>query len=239
MVVVKICGLTREEDVVASARAGAWALGFVFAPSRRMVTAERVREMLARTGLDKPSEVRPRLAGVFVDVSAEEIAECVEESGIDTVQLHSLGGPIAEEVRRAIGPRWRRLVEDGMLSSGPALKIVRAIPVDPDGDDEAAVVARVRDFGEGADLLLFDTSKSGAFGGTGVPFRWEVVRKAAGARRFLIAGGITPQNAPEALRRSGAWGVDVSGGVEVSPGVKDQRLIEELMKAVQAEGNVE
>lgn len=239
MLVVKICGLAREEDVVASARAGVWALGFVLAPSRRRVTAERVRDMLAGAGLEKPAEARPRLVGVFVDASAEEIATCVEESGIDTVQLHSLGGPTAEEVRRAIGARWRWPAETGTRSPEAALKIIRAIPVDPEEDDEAAVAARVRDFGEGADLLLFDTSKSGDFGGTGVPFRWELVREAAGARRFLIAGGITPRNAAEALRRSGAWGVDVSGGVEVGPGVKDQRLIEELTKAVRAEGNVE
>jgi phosphoribosylanthranilate isomerase len=195
--------------------------------------------MLARVELEKTGETRPCLVGVFVDASAEEIAACVEECGIDTVQLHSLGGPTAEEVRRAIGARWRRPAEAGTLSSEPAPTIIRAIPVDAEEDDEATVAARVRDFGEGADLLLFDTSKSGVFGGTGVSFRWELVRQAAGARRFLIAGGITPLNAAEALRRSGAWGVDVSGGVEVSPGVKDHRLIEELVKAVQAEGNAE
>jgi len=86
--------------------------------------------------------------------------------------------------------------------------------------------------------VLLDTHVDGRFGGSGYAFPWELAGEAARelgpGPAFLVAGGIGPGNARKALARSGAWGVDVSSGVESSPGVKDHGLMERLVAQVGA-----
>jgi phosphoribosylanthranilate isomerase len=80
---------------------------------------------------------------------------------------------------------------------------------------------------------LFDTRSAGRFGGTGTPFPWHLAREAAGDIPFLVAGGIGPSNAAEAVAASGAIGVDVSSGLESSPGVKDPDLLRALFATLE------
>jgi hypothetical protein len=112
--VVKICGLTRLEDAVLARDLGAWALGFVFAPSPRRLAPAAARVLIdgvARTPrgrIGPPTEGRyapvpaPLSVGVFGDVSAAEIARVVEQVGLDAVQLHGESGPGARSVREAL-----------------------------------------------------------------------------------------------------------------------------------------
>jgi phosphoribosylanthranilate isomerase len=220
--VVKICGLTRAEDVRLARDLGAWALGFVFAPSPRRLTPAAARGLI-RAVREAPEGRRPPLAiGVFGDEPAEEIALIVREAGLDGVQLHGLAGPRAEEVRAAVGRR-----------DGPLL-IVKALPVAPDAtrlDDLAATVAAA---GEEADVVLLDTKTTGRFGGSGTAFPWRLAREVAGVVPLLVAGGIGPGNARAALGESEAWGVDVSSGVELAPGVKDAGLLARLFAEMDA-----
>jgi phosphoribosylanthranilate isomerase len=80
-----------------------------------------------------------------------------------------------------------------------------------------------------ADVVLLDTSTGARFGGTGSAFPWALAAEVGSGCPLLIAGGITPENVGAALRESGAWGVDVSSGVERSPGVKDAERLRRLL----------
>jgi phosphoribosylanthranilate isomerase len=249
--VVKICGLTRLEDVVLARDLGAWALGFVFAPSPRRLTPAAARGLIgALAGADggqagasvSPGREVPRVAdgrpvpevprvtgvpltvGVFTGSSAEEIAQVAEEVGLDAVQLHGRGGPDADAVRAALVSR-----------AYPAL-IIQAVPVGPGtdgGETFAGAVARAR---AQADLVLLDTGTAESFGGTGTAFPWRLAAEVGKGLPLLVAGGITPDNVRRALEESGAWGVDVSSGVEASPGIKDPLLLRELFRQMRQEG---
>ena len=232
---MKICGLTRLEDVLLACELGAWAIGFVLAPSPRRLTPAAVRGLMGRAGVARPpgtkrahSAVRPGIplaVGVFGDETAEQIARVVVEVGLDGVQLHGLSGPGGASVRAAL-VGWER-----------PLLIIQAVPVAPEGIDSSALRSQMAAVREEADLVLLDTGVAGRFGGTGTAFPWGLAREAGEGVPFLVAGGIGPENARAALSESGAWGVDVSSGIEVWPGIKDARLMERLIDQVGALGS--
>jgi phosphoribosylanthranilate isomerase len=228
--VVKLCGLTRPEDVLAACALGVWSLGFVFAASPRRLTPEAARvlaEEARGAAAAEPGQSQgtaPLLAGVFVDSAAGDIAEIVREVGLDAVQLHGLRGPSVAEVRAAL---------DGL---GRGVLVIRAVPVDPDTLEASALGRAIVQAREEADVVLLDTRTSARFGGSGTAFPWpvarEAVRSAGPGFPLLLAGGIGPENVRTALTESGAWGVDVSSGVESAPGIKERRLMERLVAQV-------
>jgi phosphoribosylanthranilate isomerase len=231
---VKVCGLTRLADVLLARRLGAWALGFVFAPSPRRLTPAAARRLIAGASAARPRGAppvqggarpgAPLAVGVFGDESAEHIARTVAEVGLDGVQLHGLSGPGAAAVRAALAG-WER-----------PLLIIQAVPVGPEGGDPSALRSLMAAARREADLVLLDTGVAGRFGGTGIAFPWGVARQAGEGAPFLVAGGIDSENVLAALAESGAWGADVSSGIEVSPGIKDARLMERLLDRVGALG---
>ncbi|MBN1631738.1 MAG: phosphoribosylanthranilate isomerase [Thermoleophilia bacterium] len=230
---VKICGLTRLEDVLHAWDLGVWATGFVFAPSPRRLTPAAAYGLIREAARRRPDSVRElkspgvRLTltiGVFGDVSAEEIATVVEDVDLDGVQLHGLGSPGGDTVRSALAERGRVLT-----GRGRPLLVIQAVPVDPEiasADSLAQMVTAAR---TQADVVLLDTKAGGRFGGSGTAFPWRLAREAAADGPLLVAGGIGPENARAALDESGAWGVDVSSGVELSPGIKDPALMKDLI----------
>jgi len=249
--VVKICGLTRAEDVIAARDLGAWALGFVFAPSPRRLAPDAARRLIERAAETAPSAPElvqasaddqgafafpafPAAAslavGVFGDVAAEEVARTVEQVGLDAVQLHGRSGPSAGSVRQALAgwERPLRLAGGRRAETPQGILIIQAVPVDAHESDPRTLRERIERARADADLILLDSREAGRFGGTGAPFPWGLAAEAAAGSPLLVAGGIGPDNARAALERSAAWGVDVSSGVEVSPGVKDVRLMEQL-----------
>ena len=234
---MKICGLTRLEDVAYARDLGVWAVGFVFAPSARRVDAKQARGLLVAAGLgrhgatmegaDRAGRGRalPLAVGVFTDSDPVQIASMAEEAGLDAVQLHGDEGPGAETVRTALGGK-----------ESPVL-LIQAVPVGPEEDGGESLRRAVEQASAAADVVLLDTKVAGRFGGTGQSFRWGVAAEAAdsgaGGARLLVAGGIGPDNVREALAGSGAWGVDVSSGVESSPGVKEPRLMRQVVERVE------
>jgi phosphoribosylanthranilate isomerase len=102
------------------------------------------------------------------------------------------------------------------------------VPVDADRSEAREIEEAVREAAEQADVILLDTSAGGRFGGTGMAFPWHLAREAAKGTPVLVAGGINPDNVAAAMRESGAWGVDVSSGIEHSPGIKDPELMGRL-----------
>ena len=199
---VKICGITSLEDGLAAVEAGADAVGFVFWPgSPRRIDARRARAIGAQL---PPSIVR---VGVFVDAGRERLARTAEAAGLDLLQLHGSDAPeaFADLPRRA----WK------------ALRV---------GDDFTPSAA-LRYEGRAAGLL-FDGSSGSAPGGTGQAFDWRRARALRPQLRFvMLAGGLTPANVAGAVRLAAPDGVDVSSGVERSPGRKDAHRMRDFVAA--------
>jgi phosphoribosylanthranilate isomerase len=196
---IKICGLTRAEDAVAAAEAGADAIGLVFAESPRRVTADQARAILRDLA---PWVLR---IGVFVDETPAEIARLVQMAEIDRIQLHGFEDPI---VRQLVGTR-----------------ILRAFRARDPG-----ILQEIRESAERTFLL--DAWSATLAGGTGRTFDWTLARRATEFGNLILAGGLTPDNVGEAIQDVAPFGVDVSTGVEVSPGIKDPARIRAFVDAV-------
>lgn len=149
---------------------------------------------------------RATVVGVFVDRGAEEIRSVDEAVGLDLVQLH---GDEPDELVRSFGAR--------------ALKVFRLSEGDP--------LPRLDRF-PAAWGFLFDRAGDPRFGGTGERWAWERLSGLQSERPVLVAGGIGPGTAREALAASGARGIDVCSGVESSPGRKDPELLQRLFEEI-------
>jgi phosphoribosylanthranilate isomerase len=193
---VKICANTSPEDALMAAEAGADALGFVFAPSPRRVTATQAAAIVAKL----PDAIEK--IGVFVDAPLEEILATVEASGLTGVQLY--GGEDAT------------LTAEVRARFGPGFHILRVVHFAPD----AAIPEDTN-----ANGFLIDSRTARAVGGTGIKYDWGLAARAlfraARERKLVVAGGLTPENVAEAIGKLRPWGVDVVSGVEMAPGRKD------------------
>ncbi len=207
---LKICGITRRADAEAATREGAHYLGFVLVESSpRRVSAESV----ARLSRDLGSSV------VVVTADApDQTADLAIRAGASVVQLHGNERPRDVARLRRAGP-WEVWKAIRMRDVGEAL-------------------ASARRFAEVADGILLDAWHPAALGGAGVTFAWEEAaelrRALEGTCRFVLAGGITPENVAEAMETLGPDVLDVSSGVESRPGIKDARKIRTLVAAMAA-----
>lgn len=206
MVKVKICGITNAEDARAAADAGADFLGFVFAESPRKVGISAVADMVK----DLPSHVTT--VGVFAGQDADTIVDIMKKTGLDCAQVYDHTGCDMEPVAKAIGCR----------------RMIRAFNVQSEDD----VKAMESDAGK-CDCagFLMDASANGKSGGTGVTFDWDLAARAVSCgKSIILAGGLNPSNVGEAVARVHPSVVDVSSGVEVSPGKKDHEKIREFIR---------
>ena len=199
---IKICGLSRPEDMEAVNAARPDYCGFVvnFPQSRRNVSPEQAARL--RRLLDGGITA----VGVFVDQPPEVVAAMQNKGVIDIAQLHG-------HENEAYFSRLRELTN--------GKPIWKAFKIRATDDIQAA-----RD--SSADFVLLD---NGA--GTGAAFEWTLIRDMG--RPWILAGGLTPETLPEAIRRLRPWCVDISGGVETD-GVKDPSRI---LAAVEATRNAE
>jgi phosphoribosylanthranilate isomerase len=215
---IKICGNTSLEDTQLAVKAGADAVGFVFARSPRQVTIPQVASILAH--LAAPVE----RIGVFVDAPLDEIYAAVRACGLTGVQLHSDAGPeLPAKLRARLGPQLRvlRVVH---FDAESALLVKKQIAEHARNPDVAAV--------------LIDSRTAKAVGGTGVPFDWEAARTTVFKRtrtgKRIAAGGLTPANVAEAIAMLRPWGVDVASGVESTPGHKDAHKVKDFIARARA-----
>jgi phosphoribosylanthranilate isomerase len=216
---IKICANTNLEDALLAAELGADAVGFVFAPSSRQVTAAQV------------SEITPHLpeglecVGVFPALKAEEIANAAQESGLNTVQLH--GGVSLELIRQL----------DEIFNG--QVRLIQTVHWDLDaGDVSGTLLAQQlkQIAAEGlVNRVLIDSKVGAATGGTGVPFDWNAARTAvaeAGAGlKLIVAGGLRSDNVADAILHLSPWGVDVATGVEEKPGRKSREKLAAFINA--------
>ena len=211
-ILVKICGISTEAALEAAIEAGAAYAGFVFFErSPRNITVSRA-VALARRAADRIETV-----ALTVNAGDDAIKAIAGEVRPDFFQLHG-----NENVERIAAIR--------KLTSR---KIIKAIKVGSLCDIQGARV-----YEDEADLLLFDAQAAaipGALpGGNGLSFDWRWLQGAMLRRGFMLAGGLRIDNVLTALGESGASAVDVSSGVESSPGVKDSALIRQFIKTAKS-----
>ncbi|MGD0192977.1 MAG: phosphoribosylanthranilate isomerase [Rhizomicrobium sp.] len=208
---VKICGVTSVGAADAAVRAGADFVGFVFHPaSPRHLTPAQAAQLAQRL------RGSVRLAVLLSDPLDEELASVVEATRPDFIQLHGREAPERVAVIRTQFGR----------------PVIKAIPI-----AEASDFACVARYEPVADLLLFDAkppAAAGREGGHGAPFDWQLLRGRSFKRPWLLAGGLNTENVARAIRTADAPGVDVSSGVETSPGIKSADLITAFIAAARS-----
>ena len=207
---IKICGLTREADLLHAVQAGADAIGFVlYANSPRAVTPARAGE-LARL---LPPFVTPVL--LFVNASAAEIAAGLQAVPNALLQFH--GDETPEQCR---------------ANARPFLRAAR-VPVG-DGARSFDLLEYAQDYAD-AQAILLDAHVQG-YGGGGVAFDWTAFNwshpQLNASARLVLSGGLTPANVIDGIRLVRPWAVDVSSGVESAKGIKSPELIDRFVAAV-------
>lgn len=202
MTKIKICGLTREEDVLFCADRGADFIGLIFVPSTpRFVEPERAAAITAQL---RAREQRPRIVGVFRDSSADYVKEIANLVQLDLVQLH---GNETNDVIDEIGL--------------PAIKSFRV------GDALPGTTAH-----PSAEWFLFDTYEERRAGGTGRRFDWSLLANYPRTKPFFLSGGLAPDNVAAAISLVRPDAIDINSGVESEPGVKDHEKLETLFHRV-------
>jgi phosphoribosylanthranilate isomerase len=202
-VFVKICGITRLEDAEAAVDAGANALGFIFWPgSPRAVDPHRARTIAAAL----PPFITT--VGVFADQPAEYVNDVASVAQLGAVQLH--GRESADYVAAMSRP------------------VVKAVAIRDDLELDAARI----DAWPSRVVVLLDAHDPVRKGGTGRTVDWSVAAAIARRRAIVLAGGLTADNVGDAIARVRPFGIDVSSGVETSPGIKDHGRIKALFEAV-------
>jgi phosphoribosylanthranilate isomerase len=209
--IVKICGLSTRETLDVALDAGADMVGFVFfPPSPRHLSLETARD------LGKHVKRRATKVALTVDADDATLANIVETLQPDILQLHGI-----ETVAR---------LRDIKQKFGlPVMKVLAVAT--------ASDLASLPGYAAVSDRILFDArapKDATRPGGLGAVFDWHVLEKLDLALPFMVSGGLNAGNVTDAVRVSRAGGVDVSSGVERSPGIKDPEMIRSFIRAARA-----
>lgn len=200
---IKICGITNKEDALDAIELGASALGFIFyEKSPRCVE----KEVLEELSFFLPPFVQ--LVGVFVNHSKEEIEDVVSRCHLDLVQLHGDESP--------------------EFCSSISHRVIKSISVSDESD-----IDRISAYQGHVSAILLDTKVDGFVGGTGQSFDWGLAIKAMEfGTPIILAGGITIDNLQKAIQLVNPYAVDISSGVESSPGKKDYNKMRDVISVV-------
>ena len=220
MTVVKICGMRELSHMVAAAEAGADMLGMVFVPTvRRYIEPDAAKELA--NSLREEGHALP-IVGLFADQPVEEVNEVAARVGLDMVQL------CGDE---SIG-YWSKVTV-------PILQVVHVLSVPKERDAARNDIVkdvhfRLQEIDESGHIAVLDRQSDVQPGGLGEPFDWSIAREMADrGHRFLLAGGLTPENVGEAIDSTQPYGVDVSSGVETD-GAKNIAKIQAFIAAARA-----
>jgi phosphoribosylanthranilate isomerase len=200
---VKICGITRVEDARAAIDSGADALGLVFYSKSPRYVELSVAANIART-------IGPFVTtvGLFVNAEAAQVREAVKTVGLDLLQFHG--------------------DEDEAYCAQFDMPYIKAIRMSPELDVKEVVTKYPSARG-----FLFDAWNKDKYGGTGETFEWQrlssLKESADTDIPFILAGGLTPENVDQAVAAVKPYAIDVSGGVEQSPGIKSPELIQQFI----------
>ena len=208
---VKICGLTRVEDVQNAIGSGADFLGFIIeANSPRRISVAEAKLLFA------PSKNLVKRVAVTVNASDELLDAIAQNLEPDFVQFHG-----DETVERL-----------AMVSKRYDFGLIKAVPIVTDEDMKSA-----GEYAGIVDFLLFDAKPpkgSHVRGGHGMTLDWDIIARAPTPKTFALAGGLNADTVKDAIAKTKAPILDVSSGVENAPGVKDKAKIEAFMRAVKS-----
>ncbi|MBN1984484.1 MAG: phosphoribosylanthranilate isomerase [Chitinivibrionales bacterium] len=215
---IKICGLTNYEDAACAIESGAHCIGFIFASSPRQITlaaASRILAQLEQQGLLNGIET----VGVFINETETRISSVLRSTAITTAQLHG--------------------DEEWYLANDYQFRWYKALRVSAIADVDAAFNADGCKFK--SSRILVDTKVAGMYGGSGVSMEKEIAwysrnRFIEAGKTFFLAGGINPQNVCRIIEEIQPDGIDISSGVEQSPGKKDHMKIRLLFQNLKSIG---
>jgi phosphoribosylanthranilate isomerase len=212
---VKICGLSTRASIEGAIEAGADYVGLVFYPrSPRHVDIARAAE------LAEAARGRAKVVALIVDAPDDTIKDIVRRVQPDYFQAH--GHEDAESVEA--------------IEKNTGVPVIKAIKI-----EEARDVELARAYRDAAHMILFDAKAPQALanalpGGNGMSFDWSLLSRNRKPKRFILSGGLNPANVGQAIEATGAPIVDVSSGVESSPGIKDLELIRRFIAAARGKG---
>ncbi|MFT5169553.1 MAG: phosphoribosylanthranilate isomerase [Lysobacterales bacterium] len=200
---VKVCGLTNKDDLSRVSYYGASAVGFIFyKKSPRYTSPSRTRKLVD----ELPPFVTP--VGVFVDSSERAIHDICRFTNIKTIQLHGDETP-------ALCARLTR-----------SYNVIKSFRVDKFFDPKAVEKYKT------VSAYLFDAYVEGEPGGTGETFNWDLIKNEKFSKPVILSGGLNSENVQEAVKTIKPFAIDVSSGLEQSPGIKDPRKIRAFFDAL-------
>jgi len=207
---VKICGLMVPDQAVAIARQGASAIGYIsVSSSPRYVTPLQMRAMSQALMVNYPQVER---VGVFVNAEMAALQEAIAIGQLTTLQLHGQESPaVCQQLRQAL----------------PAVKLIKALRMRSDAD-----LSLVPAYETAVDALLLDAYHPRLHGGTGETLDWRSLQAFRPTKPWILAGGLTPDNIGTALELLSPQGIDLSSGVETSPGNKCLTKTHDLFAAL-------
>ena len=204
---VKICGITRKEDLDAATAAGADAVGFIVGTtaSPRNISLEKAEKLIR--------QVPPFVKSVLVTVSTSiDELRIYEKLNPDVIQIHGGNLPFAAAIRKNI----------------PNIPLIGAVNANP-----ICVLDTASEASKMFDAVLLDSFAKDRYGGTGVVHDWELsklVKQVIHPKPLILAGGLNPENVADAVRVVQPYAVDVSSGVELQPGIKDNQKMVDFIK---------
>lgn len=202
---IKICGLTLPEQARACADLATDAVGLIFYPkSPRFVTSDQAQAVCAA--------LPPWVAkvGVFVDEPPELIIETVQSCGLTAVQLHGRETP---QLAKQLTEQSITVIKALYIEDEPSIETADSFP---------------------AHAFLIECEKGILPGGNAMTWDWKAARDFGVQHRLILAGGLDPENIGKAIHDAAPDAVDVSSGVETSPGIKDMLKVERFIQAVRA-----
>ena len=215
---IKICGITQLDQARAIVAAGADYLGFICVPtSSRWLEPGAIQAIVhsireQKVSEQNISEQKSKTVGVFANASVSEISAVQSRTAFDVLQLHGQESPEFCHTVKA---------------SFPQTQVWKALRIKSSVD-----LQRATEYETIADRLLLDAYHPQLLGGTGETIDWVMLQAFQPRIPWLLAGGLTPVNVAEALKQLQPRGVDVSSGVERSPGDKDLGLVQAFIQAV-------
>ena len=219
MVKVKICGITNLDDAQFAIQSGVSAIGFIFADSPRKVSKEIVRDIIDKLGTDDLRQSPIYRVGVFVNEDINTIIEIADYCKLTHIQLHGDESPeYCEQLTFPIIKVFR--LQDNLgtadlhQSENLSLEITKYQTIY---------------------AFLLDTYQKGIYGGTGNKFDYSLIKYLPRDKVFFLSGGLNTDNVVEAIKTTNPDWIDVSSGVEISPGKKDKLKIQKLFQNLKSE----
>lgn len=202
MTKIKICGITNKVDALAATELGVDMLGFVFYAKSKRYVEPRVAEDIIN---ELPASIRK--VGVFVDEDRDTVLRIAQDTLIDTLQFH---GDETPEYCSSFRDKY---------------KVIKAFRLKDKND-----LKKINDYD--TDFYLFDTYKRDSIGGTGETFDWKILKDFEILKPMILSGGLDPKNVAGAIKEVAPFGVDVSTGVEETPGKKNLELMKKFVQNV-------